>query len=668
MSERQDRRAPGVNRVSVARIVDICGRDATVPAFEAESVELSGRGIRVKTPYLPPPGAPLVCRIDDAGREIVVEGVVAWQKERENGGEFGIRFTALDSQSVEVLKDLCGANDEEPGEVGARPATEPSEAAPQVGEAGSPVKLHIDGLGAPMKARVRTGTPRKLQVGSNLEFLKVGRGLEVEDMAHGERRGAKIDGVSIALDPETQVPQLVVVLRYEGMDSTPEPSVVDDEDDGIGAAVLSPAARAAVASEPAQADEPGGMLADEEDSEDEAAAAAMRSKADAFAVSVGHAMQEGGKALGRFGISAATSFAGILRAGGEKARGLVHRDGTEKRRSTAPSPSMAPTARKLRPQNGAVAPEQSTPKRKKIIVGAGAAAALTIAVFGIAAMGPSKKTATPAAGAEAQPGTETANPATAPTDQPIANAAIATSQPAVGAPGAPLQGTPGVAPNGAVPNAAMTNGAAPSAGSGGPTAANANGQRQGAVANVPLFGPTPMATLEPAPLGPSPDELDAPPAQGSKPTQARPDEFSEEDRDESFSDGPSSRKHDKGDKADKSEKSQKSETGPDDVKPFVEGKLHLPIIHKLKLDKPGAALQGTKQNNGFTVVIPNRKVTESGTVIVKRDDRIADVKIKNTDAGAKVTFVFRGSKVPTYKVRLRHSYVEFFVSSPDGAK
>jgi hypothetical protein len=667
--------------VSVARIVDICGRDATVPAFEAESVELSGRGIRVKTSYLPPPGAPLVCRIDDAGREIVVEGVVAWQNERDNGGEFGIRFTALDSQSVEVLKDLCGAGDEEPAEASAQPATEPSEEAPAVGEAGSPVKLHIDGLGAPMKARVRTGTPRKLQVGSNLEFLKVGRGLEVEDVAHGERRGARIDAVSIALDPETQVPQLVVVLRYEGADSTPEPSVVDDEDDSrIGAAVLSPAARAAVASMPVHADEPENMLADEDDSENDAAAAAMRSKADAFAVSVGDAMQKGGKALGRFGISAATSFAGMLRSGSEKARHLVRRDGGEKRRSTAPSPSVAPTTRRLRPQNGAVASEQPSTKRRKIIAGAGAAAALTLAVAGIAAMGTSKKNAAPASGAEAQPAaTDVANGqgATA-TSQPMANAAMPTNQPAFGAQGADVSGAPGTVgatPNGAMPSTGAGNAAMPRSGNG--TMPNANGApgavanaavpgQRGAVANVPLFGPTPMATLEPAPLGPGPDEIDVPPAQAGKPTQARDDEFSDADRDESFTES-SSKKHEKGDKSDKGEKSEKAEIQPEDVKPFIEGKLHLPVIHKLKLDKPGTALQGTKQGNGFTVVIPNRKVTDSGTAIVKRDDRIADVKIKNTDAGARITFVFR-SKVPAYKVRLRHSSIEFFVSSPDGAK
>jgi hypothetical protein len=646
MSERQDRRAPGVNRVSVARIVDICGRDATVPAFEAESVELSGRGIRVKTPYLPPEGAPLVCRIDDAGREIVVEGVVAWQKEREDGGEFGIRFTALDSRSVEVLKDLCGSDEEdEADEASVQPATEPSEVAPPVGEAGSPVKLHIDGLGAPMKARVRTGSPRKLQVGSNLEFLKVGRGLEVEDVAHGERRGAKIDAVSIALDPETQVPQLVVVLRYEGADSTPEPSVVDDEDDArIGAAVLSPVARTGASSAPASADEPDDMLdMGDDEQEDDAAAAAMRSKADAFAVSVGKAMTSGGQTLGRFGIAAATRFAGILRAGGEKARELAARREGEKRRSTAPAPSasMPPTTRRLRPQSAAKPAEPNGAKKKKVMVAGGAAAALTLVIAGAMAMGPSKKNTAAAAAA------------------PAAEAAL--QPPALGA-ATPTQNT--AAPSTPTMPQTTTNGAPASPmAMNQPMAGNAAqptqpGQRQGAVANVPLFGPTPMATLEPAPLGPAPDELGGSP--NGKPTQARDDEFSDADRDESFTESPSKSR----DKSDKADKPEKAEIQPEDVKPFIEGKLHLPVIHKLKLDKPGAALQGTKQGNGFTVVIPNRKVTDSGTTIVKRDDRIADVKITNGDTGAKIKFTFRGSKVPAYKVRLRHSAIEFFISAP----
>jgi hypothetical protein len=382
----------------------------------------------------------------------------------------------------------------------------------------------------------------------------------------------------------------------------------------------------------------------DDDQEDDVAAAAMRSKADAFAVSVGKAMTNGGQTLGRFGIAAATRFAGMLRAGGEKARELASRREGEKRRSTAPAPSASvpPTTRRLRPQSGVKATESTGSNKKKIVVAGGAAAALTLVIAGAMAMGGSSKK-TPTASAAAQP---TAEPAA-----PLAAAPMPNTAPAV--PGAP-QGMPNTQPqtamNQAMPGSAM------------PAAPAQPGQRQGAVANVPLFGPTPMATLEPAPLGPAPDELGGG-APSAKPSQAREDEFSEADRDESFTESPS-KSRDKADKSDKPDKSEKAEIQPEDVKPFIEGKLHLPVIHKLKLDKPGAALQGTKQGNGFTVVIPNRKVTDSGTAIVKRDDRIADVKITNSDTGAKIKFTFRGSKVPAYKVRLRHSSIEFFVSSP----
>jgi len=82
---------------------------------------------------------------------------------------------------------------------------------------------------------VRDTVGRRVHVGSNLEFLKVGRSIEVEDVDQGERRDAKIDSVTVAIDPQTQVPQLVVALRYAG-EITPQPSVVDtaQEDEQAG--------------------------------------------------------------------------------------------------------------------------------------------------------------------------------------------------------------------------------------------------------------------------------------------------------------------------------------------------------------------------------------------------------------------------------------------------
>src|SRR4030095_16145558 len=102
----------------------------------------------LRTAYLPEEGAPLVCRFEDQGREIVVEGVVAWRKESRKGGDFGVKFTALDSRSVDSLRELVKRDIER--------HDSHDEAA-----RGSRVRLHIEGLGSPMKARVKTGAGQK---------------------------------------------------------------------------------------------------------------------------------------------------------------------------------------------------------------------------------------------------------------------------------------------------------------------------------------------------------------------------------------------------------------------------------------------------------------------------------------------------------------------------
>ena len=92
--------------------------------------------------------------------------------------------------------------------------------------------------------------------------------------------------------------------------------------------------------------------------------------------------------------------------------------------------------------------------------------------------------------------------------------------------------------------------------------------------------------------------------------------------------------------------------------------MHLPTIHKLRLDAAGASVSGSINDSGFTVVVPGRKVMESGRAIQRRDDRIVQVKTSNTAAGAQITFQFRG-KVPAYRVRLRNDFAEFLISAPE---
>ena len=156
----------------------------------------------------------------------------------------------------------------------------------------------------------------------------------------------------------------------------------------------------------------------------------------------------------------------------------------------------------------------------------------------------------------------------------------------------------------------------------------------GIVANVPLFGPTQMATTEPA-------------ADGQSAQVKRGVDEVSLSKDQSFSD--------------------RVVDLPKEVRAqreFQVGRMHLPVIHRLRLDTEAETLQGEQTPTGFTVLIPGRKVMETGSAIAGRDDRITNVRVQNTPAGAKITFRF-GKDVPGYKARLRNDYVEFFINSPE---
>jgi hypothetical protein len=629
--QQEDRRAAGVQRVPVEKIVEICGREPGIPAFEAESIELSGRGMHVRTPYLPELSAPLVCRLEDDGREVVVEGVVAWRNETESGGEFGVSFTALDSRGVDVLRSLCGIDGdgdapeaeasegdaESPAPMtttvrGAEMAPEPSPE-PPLAMPGSPVKLHIDGLGSPMKARVRRGSRRRVHVGSNLEFLKVGRNLQVEDLGSSNRLAAYIDSVDVSIDPQTDVPQLVVTLRYEGVEpGTPSPSVVDAQ---VAPRQEAPAPRAemkAVKPEPPKAAapaKPASDLDEELDDEDDelldedfdrfVQQGQMRERLAEFGAAAEKAAKTTGALVARVSATTATTMGRFAKQAGErvgqkmadvrKARAGARRT---QRSAGAAAPSPMSKGQRLRPQSGLRSQSRrGTPavdpnaRRKKIAL---ASAGLGVVLAGsvVALSGGNDGTAEKAS-------TEAAETAAA---QP--------------------------SPSVVEPPAMKVTAAEPAAKKGPPK------NDQGIVADVPLFGATPMATMEPAPLEPPPDDIEE---QSDVP-------------DQTF-DGPSG----------------------DGKKATVwgHGRLHLPFVHRIKLDEPGKSLEGAKRPTGFTVFLPGRKLLETGKTIQRRDDRIVEVRTGNEPRGARVTFVFQG-KVPAYKARLKGQNVEFFISSPEG--
>ncbi|HTQ46834.1 MAG TPA: PilZ domain-containing protein [Polyangiaceae bacterium] len=376
----EDRRAPGTSRIPFEGLVEVGG--ALGPSFEAQAINVSQDGMLLRTAYLPDAGQPLTCRFDaGAGTGVLASGEVVWSKGGDKGGEFAIRFTDMDPESVDALKRLCGmAAQEEP-----RPA-----------ETGTKVRLHIDGLASPMRAKIRSAKTSAITVGSDLGFLQVGKQLELEDAQTGAKRPACIDRVDVTVDPESNVPSLVVTLRYED--------------------VVPSASEEAPAVEVDAPGQPGDDLQAVED-----ASAQMKS---AFARNVALV----GPAIERFASRAKTTIALLAK------RGLKRSDDqAAPRRTTAPPPGGGLHAEGKRVVRGEpsmpvidTVPKNFVVTKRKVIVAGAVMMTAIVGAVAIKKMGhedkaDSKATATETTAAPAQ--------AAAPTPTTLTGGAATTAAP-----------------------------------------------------------------------------------------------------------------------------------------------------------------------------------------------------------------------------------------------
>lgn len=500
------------------------------------------------------------------------------------------------------------------------------------------VRLHIEGLAAPMQARVRQQGSRQVALASPLEFLRVGRDVDVEDGAPGSRRRARIARVDVAVNPDSQVPELVVSLRYDAtappprVRAVPMPSAdsrlervsaldLDAADELAregassrardGAEHDSPALKATVRSvgvaaarelDPSSAglDESGAgldrpSLEIEEDGEGDGLSDAerLRQRLDGMLQGLSQAARVAQERAVHVG-AAATRGARWLAARADDARksALAARRALPRRRTaSAPRSLRAGAPRSQNPKAPSAGPLRLPPRQ------AAAAGAMVLAVVVATWIGRATS--------------------------PGGNGAVS---PAVTAPasGAPViieeeASPPSERPRLLVPpeDGEPRDGAEP----------------EGAVAQAPLFGPT---SLDPAS------------ERGAAPSRSAPERraLARAEANDAFQ-APSS----------------SARSRPKARTEFTSGRLHLPTIHRLRLDEPGTSLRGERTPTGFDVIIPGRKTLESGAPIARRDSRIAKVSTTNGKEGARVSFRFR-SDIPAYKVRLKNDFVEFFISAP----
>ena len=640
MQHNHDRRVVGVRRVPVERIVDVCASAAPASAFQGRSVDVSGRGMQLRSGHVPELHAPVVLRFHEQGSEVIAEGEVAWRNAAAGGGEFGVRFTALDSRSVQSLKALCRADAEQAAFASAGEEPEASdhdtEPAPAVALG---VKLHIAGMAAPMHAQVKEQGRRHLEVGSQLEFLRVGRSLEVEDTALGQRREAQIDRVDVTVDDESRVPELIVSVRYADVLDTPLPAPsrprrpVPAPTDRVElnrprVEFAEPSLRsthaAAYAFEdpecalepPRLADEPPAELAMEPgdehgfgdhsgprdfDAEDPFEGDRLRERMDGVLSQLSSITREASRQCLRFGgIASRSASALVSRARRASQTVASARQPAQRRRTTAPArTAVRPIVARQNPRsmNGAArAADAGMPALRRrgprwVALGCLLAVATLTGVF----LGRGTPTA-PSGAADSVK--------SAPVVVPASSAPAGVSVAVAAGPSQPAR-TEGESESSEAPS--------------------------GAVAQVPLFGPTSLD-----------DEDSSEEAPATERALART-----KVADQAFEDSARSKARPKVDVSTE----------------FGHGRLHLPIVYRLRLDQPGASLRGERTPTGFDVIIPGRKTMESGKAISSRDDRIAKVRTQNGADGTRVSFRFRGS-IPPYKVRLRKDFVEFFISSP----
>ena len=624
MSVETERRA-GSSRVPIRTLVEIGAGEGGSAAFEAESVDVTTAGMHLRTAYLPEVGEPLVCRFEASGEEVVVQGEVAWRSEENYGGSFGVRFLEIDEQSLVALRNAIG--EESIDEAEASPE-EPEPSRPQVVQ-GTRVRMHIEGLGSPMKARVRGGTRAEVSVGSNLEFLRVGRSVDLENVDGGVQRPARIERVTVDVEPTSKVPQLVVALRYldveeDELSNEPAPITFDESDESMQAA--KPDRFGAASYDDADEDDDG--IDDDEDDDRGPGRAAevwnrVKEVGPKFAVFGGFAKRFGGRAKDVVGDA-------VLRAkksAVEKVR--EHREAKRPVRTTAPPPKGALRGDGTRAKSGLVEedddgvipPTKKIPKRAAAI--ALVAVLLTIVGIGFARKGFSSSD----------------NKDEAPTAESTA-----------------AEGLPVAAGENATP------------------AIPALGQGVGLVANVPLFGPTPMSTA--APLAP-PAAIPAPAVAAAVPppgddanTAGSADEADEsddaddesggavaaasegDDADEADTDAPVAAAKPKAARSKKrSASAKKKDSAPSS---FGRGRVRNPAIMTLRMSSKITELRGNPSADGFSVEVVGARSKEPAGGLRRQDSRIASARVVNSGKSARLTIRFNGS-APGYRVQAQGS-------------
>lgn len=200
MQNAHDRRDEQNPRVPVRVAVEL-GEGDFRDAFAADSLNVSKRGISMRSHCLPDIGSRLLCRLQctDGAEPITAQGEVVWaQLDGESSGEFGLAFLDLDAKTEWMLDELLA----EHGSPESNPENEPS----------APIaKLELEGSPEPIAARMASQDHDSAVFEQELDLLSLGRAVRAHAVGIAGRAGS-IAAVELRL--VGNIPMLAVTVDF----------------------------------------------------------------------------------------------------------------------------------------------------------------------------------------------------------------------------------------------------------------------------------------------------------------------------------------------------------------------------------------------------------------------------------------------------------------------
>ena len=179
-------------------------------AYDADALDVSATGLRMRSSVLPDVGQRLRCRFElpESEDQFEAEGEVVWSSD-EGGhqGEFGLRFDSIGKRTSEMLKGWTLAR----GRADGGPTTLPGEDEARAFRSLGPARVSLEGVASAMECDVVRRDETCLDVMQALPFLELGKLAEV--LADGSMDRRRLEHVSLRV--VNGIPHLVLSLVAE---------------------------------------------------------------------------------------------------------------------------------------------------------------------------------------------------------------------------------------------------------------------------------------------------------------------------------------------------------------------------------------------------------------------------------------------------------------------